>query len=314
MRRALVLAGLGVTVAGLGSSHAGPLATAPEAIPAASCLRKISLDLVHRGPTEAELAALAAGTALDTLADVYLGSPEFEAVVFDWYRSQFPPTAVTPPDVDVEEPSRIARHIVVNDLDYRTIVTGGFTIDATGAEQPRAERPAAGVLSTPHYLSAFVGRYRRSWSGRFLKEWGGIRLTPITLAPEDARDLSPTSLTVDPACAGCHADPVHGVDYLAAFAFCWDEHGDFAEGCVEPSASFLTVSGSGLAALGELVADSNEFKMTAINFFFEQLFGRPLAFGETALFIRASGAFHASGYQAKALIRNLVTSPEYCAQ
>src|SRR5204863_9619727 len=136
----------------------------------------------------------------------------------------------------------------------RTMMTGAFTVDAAFAEQPRTDRPAAGVIATPHYLSAFVGRYRRSWAGRFLKEWAGIRLTPVTLAPDDTRDLSPSSLTADPVRAGCHADPVHGVDYLASFAFCWDEHGDFAAGCVEPSASFLTVSGTGLAALGTLVA------------------------------------------------------------
>src|SRR5687767_10641542 len=49
------------------------------------CLRKMSLDLTHRGPTSVDMTRLAKNeTSLDKLADEYLASPEFAHVAFDW--------------------------------------------------------------------------------------------------------------------------------------------------------------------------------------------------------------------------------------
>jgi hypothetical protein len=305
----------GIALTGIAVSFAGPTDSTPVPIGNVQCLRKMSLDLTNRGPTPAEVTEIESGTVtLDAMADRYLASTEFSQVIYDWYRQQFPPTAITPMTVDVQEPARIARYIVLNDRDYRELVTGTFTVAADGSMQAITDRPAAGVITTPHYMSAYSGSFRRNWAGHFLKEWSGIVLEPVTLAPDDGRDLSPGSLLQDPNCAGCHGNPVSGVDHLASFALCYDATGARTATCATEAGSFLTRSGAGLAQLGTIVGESKEFKSQAVNFFYKRLMSRPLAKEEAEFYVSAAKAFTESGYKAKSLIKFLVTSDVYCAQ
>jgi hypothetical protein len=306
----------GLALSGIAVSFAGPTDSMPVSITETQCLRKMSLDLTNSGPTDAEIAELESGAVtLDAMADRYMATPQFSQVVFNWYRGQFPPTANTATGTDTEEPARIARYIVVNDHDYREIVNGTYTVAADGATvQQVTDRPTAGVISTTHYMSAYSGSFRRNWAGHFLKEWGGIVLTPVTLAPDDGRDLSPTSLLNDPQCSGCHGNPVYGVDHLAAFAQCYGATGALDPNCTTDAGSFLTRTGNGLTSLGTIVAESMEFKSQAINFFYQRLIGRQIAKEETEFYVEAAKAFTTSGYQAKKLIKFLVTSDVYCAQ
>ncbi len=296
---------------------ANPDATEPEPIADVLCLRKMSLDLTNRGPTEAEVADLESGNlTLDQFAESYMATPEFEQVVFDWYRSQFPPTELSEllTGIDLEEPSRIAQHIVLEDMDYRLLLTGDFTVTAEGVQEPSANGPAAGILSTQHYMSAFTGSFRRNWAGHFLKEWTPIVLTAVTLPDDDNTDLSPDSLMTNPLCEGCHASEIYGIDHLAPFAQCYDDSGLYVGDCVEPGGTFLTETGNDLASLGVIVTESKEYMATSVNFFFEKTFGRHMAVEEQDFYLARVAEFRANGYKAKSLIRTLVTSNEYCAR
>jgi len=297
----------------------GPESTAPEQISDVLCLRKLALDLTHRGPTEEELARIKSGeTTLAQMADQYLSSAEFTDVVTTWYRPQFPPTGISPEGVDIFEPSRIAQYIVVNNRDYRELLTGTYTVTPEGTVVDVVDRPAAGVLSTPHYMSAYVGSYRRNWAGHFLKEWTGIQLEAITLPPDvDPNNLDPQNLITDPLCSGCHGSAIYGIDYLAPFSFCYQEDGSYDSTCDESQKAqgkFLTAEGAGLPQLGTIVANSKEFRAQTANLFSWQLFGRQFAKQETDLYVSAARAFVDSGYSAKALVKHLVTSPHYCAR
>jgi len=297
-------------------TQAGPDATEPERISDVECLRKMSLDLTYQGPTEQDVADLESGAAtLADMADRYMAGDEFAAVVFDWYRQQFPQTETSPTDIDYEEPSRIAQYVVVGDRDYREVLTGDYTVGGQGDTGTVTDRPPAGVLTTQHYMSAYTGSFRRNWAGHFLKEWAGILLEPVTLPPEDeARDLSPDSLLTDPACSFCHANETFGVDFLAAFSQCYDEQGVYTPDCTEDnSGTFLLESGAGIQELGQIVAASNEFKSTTVNLFYKRLFGRLLAVQEAEFYSQAARELSDSGYSAKALIRFLVTSDQYCS-
>ncbi len=310
------IAGALICVAGF-TALANPNATEPEPIADVLCLRKMALDLTYRGPTDAEVADLESGTlSLEQLADSYMATPEFEQVVFDWYRSQFPPTELSKEidGLDVEEPSRIAQHIVLEDMDYRLLLTADFTIDAAGAEVPATNGPTAGIISTKHYMSAFSGSYRRNWAGHFLKEWTPIVLQAVTLPDDDDTDLSPDSLMTNPNCSGCHASEIYGIDYLAPFALCYDDDGNYQSDCAEAEAKFLTKDGAGIPALGAIVADSNEFMATSVNFFFKKLFGRSMAIEEQDFYLDRVAEFRDSGYKAKTLVKSIVTSKQYCAR
>jgi hypothetical protein len=291
-----------------------PTATTPQPISDIACLRKMSLDLTHRGPTAAELEKVKTKTAtLAQMADTYMASAEFSGVIFDWYRREFPPTSVTPAGVDTEEPARIVRHIVVNDLDFREVMTGNFTVGTDGVSSMQVGKPAAGVLSTRHYMSSAGGLYRRVWAGRFERQWTGIALTATSIPPGPI-DITREGIASNPACAGCHVHPVYGIDALAKFADCWDEDGTYDSACTPPDAMFLTRAGQGLPALGKLMAGSKEWKAQTVNFFFRIFFGRGLATSESEYYLGAAKTFESSGFRAKALIKHLVTSPAYCAR
>jgi len=294
-------------------SQAGADASAPEPIDEALCLRKMALDLAHRGPTAEELARLEAGSSsLADFADEYLSSEEFESVVANWYRAKFPPTGITPEGTDIAEPVRIATHIILSDMDYRNILTGTFTITPEGEMVEVSDRPAAGVLSTKHYMSAFSGSFRRNWAGHFLGEWGGIQLEAVSLPPDvNEDDLAPANLLENPACAGCHGDAVWGVDHLAGFAQCYEPDGSYRGG--ECSGNWLTEAGSDLQDLGRITATSKRFKAQTVNFFFEKLFGRHIAVQEADYYISAQAALAGSGFNARQLLKFMVTSDAYCA-
>jgi hypothetical protein len=290
-------------------------ATATTRVSDLVCARKMALDLTHNAVAAADLAKLARKElTLGALADQYLASTEFEAVAFDWMRSEFPPTASTTADTDVEEPARIMHHVLLADRDWREILTATYTVDAAGLEHPITDRAAAGIISTKYSLQSTVGSFRRNWAGRFERQFAGITLVAVTLPPGDMTDVSPDGLASNPNCAGCHVHPTYGIDSLAKFAACYDDDGARKPGCEDPEASFLLKTGRGLADLGRITAYTNEFKSQSINFFFKHLFGRDLAREEASFYKDAAQHFTASGFKARALIKYLVTSEAYCAR
>lgn len=279
------------------------------------CLRKMSLDLTHKAPANATMTSLANGTTtLDKVADEYLASPEFAAVAFDWMRQEFSPTALTTAETDIEEPARLMQHVLLNDRDWREILTATYTVDVAGVEHEITDRPAAGILSTRYSLQSTVGSFRRNWAGRFERQFAGITLVAVTLPPGDMTDVTPDGLASNPNCAGCHVHPTYGIDPLAKFAECYGEDGLRIAGCVDPEGSFLLSSGRGLPDLGKIAANTKEFKSQSVDFFFKRLFGRDLAREEAAFYSEAASVFATSGYHARALIKHLVTSEAYCSR
>jgi hypothetical protein len=279
------------------------------------CARKMSLDLTHGSPSAEDLAAIGSGDlTLEKLADQYLSSAEFEAVSFDWMRSEFPPTASTTAETDIEEPARLMHYILMNDRDWREVMTATYTVTTAGAEAAIVDRPAAGIISTRYSLQSTFGSFRRNWAGRLERQFAGITLVAVTLPAGDMTDVSPDGLAGNPNCAGCHVHPTYGLDPLAKFAECYGEDGLRKAGCTDPEGSFLLQTGRGLPDLGRIIANTNEFKSQSIDFFFKRLFGRDIAREESAFYSDAAKEFAASGYHARALIKYIVTSEGYCAR
>lgn len=286
---------------------------APAPLSPVACLRKMALDLTARGPGADEVAAVRSGARpLSALADQYLASPDFGAVLYDWMRERFAPGRDSPPKVDYEEPSRIARRIVLEDRDLRELVTADWTVGPNGAVAPVTGKPAAGVLSTQHLMSAEIGILRRRWAGRMVRDFTGIALSPATIPPDGDPDISRAALARNPSCMACHANPIFGLDGVATFTDCWRDDGTYKAGCKEPQGRFLGQPGVGLSELGRITAGSPELASQLVNLFAARLLGRPLAREETALYVQAVRVLQASGYRARPLLRFLVTSPAYC--
>jgi hypothetical protein len=204
--------------------------------------------------------------------------------------------------------------VIVDDRDLRELLTGSYTIGKDGKQTPQVGRPAAGVLSTPHYMTSALGLLRRNWAGRFQRQWTGIVLKAVSIADGDPVDVTRDGLAANPECAGCHVHPIYGIDFLAKHVDCWKEDGSYDSACVEPEAKFLTVGAKGLTALAQTTVASREWKAQMVGFFFRQLFGRGLATSEAGYYLEAAQAFETSGFRARALIKHLVTTPAYCAR
>lgn len=294
------------------AANAASADPAPTPISKVACLRKIALDLTNSAPSADDLAQLEAGAPLSDFVDKYLASPAFSQVVFDVFRGAFPPTAKVPDGADKEEPARIARHLVVNNLDYRDMVIGNYTVDGNGNVAP-AQGVASGILTTQTYLSAYTGIEYRNWSGQVLKGLAGIVLTPISEIPPGT-DATRGGLANNPACAGCHTNPLYGVDNVASFHDCYDDKGLPVAGCTNTATSFLGKPGSTIADLGKILAESAEWRAQAVQSFHRLFWGRPIGQNETSLYFKAEKAWTEGDFKPHALIRQTVLSAEYCAR
>lgn len=295
-----------------GAACEGNPAGQSEPLSTLACLRKFALDLTNRRPTDQEIADVQSGTkSLQDMADVYLATPQFSTVVLRWFLSEFEPTDLIPENADKEEPARLAQYLVTNDIDFRQLVTADYSIDGQGAKTTVAN--AAGILTTQAFLSAYTGNRNRNWSGHLLSSLTGIVLVPVQEVPPGV-DASREGLAAIPACAGCHVNPVYGVDFLAAFHDCHDDKGLPIAGCALQEKQFLGKTGKSLPDLGKILSDSVEWRATAIQTFYKQLGGRAMGKNEVDQYRAYEGAWEAAGYKPKALIKHIVTSPQYCAQ
>lgn len=304
------IASIALIAATTTSTHADPT---PAPLSPIACLRKMAMDLTNRAPSDDDFAALASGKPLSEFADQYIASPAFSQIMFDVFRGAFSPTESVPAGADTEEPARIARHLVVNDGDFRDMVVGNFTIDA-GGRVVAAAGVASGILTTQSYLSAYTGVEFRNWSGQVLKGLAGIVLIPVTEIPPGI-DSSPGGLAANPACAGCHTNPIFGVDNVASFHKCYDERGLPVSGCSPTgSTSFLGKTGSTITDLGQILAESVEWRAQAIQNFHRFFWGRGIGKNETSFYRRAEKAWLDAEYRPQALIKHAVLAPEYCAR
>lgn len=294
------------------AANASVADAAPTPISKKECLRKVALDLTNSAPSAEDLAALESGAPLSDFVDKYLATPAFAQIVFDIYRGAFPPTAKVPEGADKEEPARIARHLVVNNLDYRDLVVGNYTVDGNG-NVVAAQGVASGILTTQSYLSAYTGIAFRNWSGHLLKGLAGVVLTPISEIPPGV-DSSRGGLANNPACAGCHTNPLHGVDNVASFHDCYDDKGLPVAGCTNTPTQFLGKTGSTISDLGQILAASPEWRAEAIQSFHRMFWGRPIGQNETSLYFKAEKAWLDAEFKPQALIRQTVLSPEYCSR
>ena len=277
-----------------------------------ACLRKVALDLTGRAPTADELEALESGArSFDALIDGYLASPEFSQTAFEWFLVYFAPTQFTAADADVQEPARLAHHLVVEDRDFRELVTATYRIDARGSPVP-GPPDAAGVLSTRAFLSSYRGLEWRGWASMVLRRFADVTLAPVTVSGEV--DASREGLAANPVCAGCHQHPVYGLDKVGIFRDCYDREGHPIDGCTPVPTTFLGKSGATLPDLGRILAESQEWRSAMVRFFFARLFGRAMGKNETHFFWHAEDAWIRSGYRTRALVKSLVTLPEYCSR
>jgi hypothetical protein len=217
--------------------------------------------------------------------------------------------------VDNDEPARMAQYIVLNRRDYRELLTADYTVDKTGNRVMRPASEAAGVLSTPQFLTARYGLLRRGWASTVIRDFLGIRITAVVLPPNGNPDVGRAALAANPGCAGCHADKNYGIDLIASMADCYPKElgGQRDKACVDAQTNVLGRNVVGLPGLGREISTTSEFVSVAIGFFYERLYGRTLSSHESEFYARTASHFvETLHYDALGLIQYLATRNEFC--
>ncbi len=279
-----------------------------------ACLRKAALDLTERGPSAQEIDSVKSGAkSLGEVVDEYLSTPAFSDISLHWFLDKFEPTALVPASADKQEPARIAQYLITNDIDFRELVTAEYSVGTDMTRRPIGPT-AAGILSTQTYLSAYTGLENRNWGGQVIRGLTGVVLVPVSEVPDDI-DSSKPGLAANPACAGCHVNPIYGVDYAASFHDCYNDSGLPISGCVRQNDSqFLGQTGRTLADLGRILAASVEWRAMMIQTFYSNLGGRQIGKNETAQYRNYERQWIAADYKPKTLIKHIVTSSQYCSR
>lgn len=293
----------------ISAAYADPI---PTPISRVACLRKLAMDLTDKAPSDEDFAALASGKPLREFADQYIATAAFSQKMFDFFRGTYAPTDLVPDTADKEEPARIGRHVVVKNGDLRDMVAGNYTVDAAG-NVVAAPGVASGILTTQTYLSAYTGNEFRNWAGQVIKGLAGTVLIPVSEVP-DGVDSSRNGLASTPACAGCHTNPLHGVDKVAAFHDCYSVAGLPIAGCTPTQTTFLGKAGAAITDLGRILADSVEWRAASIQDFYRIFWGRGIGKNETSYYRSSEQALLDAGYKPQELIKHIVLSPEYCAR
>jgi hypothetical protein len=137
-----------------------------------AALRLSAEILINRDPTPAEMQTLTNGNfaTYQTLITSYLNTPAFQAEQLTYYQDLFGmsgQTNTTFPDINYDEPANLATYLVVNNQDFRQVLTATYCVNDSMQQIPcsafsnpaDATTQAAGVLTTRAFLQNAAGPF-----------------------------------------------------------------------------------------------------------------------------------------------------------
>jgi len=330
-------------------------------------LIRLSVDLRGVHPSEEELLAIEADLDLyDQYVDRYLADPRFLDRVEEILntrmltrdgRTYFDPgqAGLVVSDADVadsvgDEPLKLARHIVDNDLPWSELVLADYTMadpvlaamwdlehegEGWATARYRDGRPHAGVLTMTttwlRYPSAGVNanRHRANAVSRILL-CDDYLARPVSFERSQIDAITtgdPEQVIADtPTCQSCHSS----LDPLAAhfFGFWWDtEDAGLDEGTLyrpedenlwrdhaDREPGFYGHPTADIQDLAGMIAEDPRFADCAVETFFEGLTQRRTTDADWEELALHRNAFSESNQHVKTLVRSIVLSPEYRAR
>lgn len=278
-------------------------------------LVKIAQDLVGRPPTEAEVKQLDAGAPLSKLVDQYLDGQEFRDFYFRRVRLLLESRGG---DAD-DEPVRLWCYVAFNDRPFKEILTADYTVDAQLRKQDRpAYHGKTGLLTMKGFIKGKPGLPHFNYAALVTEKFLGYvyEVPPSVVAMRDGitavATTSPTS-----ACYSCHKV----LTPLAYQRMAWDDDGNY-----KPTQGSKTVDdtdrglvpsypyrGKGMEAFALQAVNKERFLRTILQTHFVWYFGREMrhAEDERGLYKKLWDNAHQSNFSLRAMLRTLMTSPEY---
>ena len=279
-------------------------------------LVKLALDLVGRPPTNQEVAELANGIPLLELTDRYLDSQEFRDFYFHRIRLNLESQGTEIQD----EPVRLWSYIAFNDRPFQEILTAEYSVDSRMQKTERSrEHGKTGLLTMPGFIQGKPGlphyNYAAQVSMLFL---GFVYEVPAEIVEQ--REGVTALGTTDPnsVCYSCHKI----LTPLAFQRMNWSDEGKYRianedglpiDASDQNAAEDYPFPGNGMEAFAAQAVKKERFLRTMINTHINFYFGRPMRFrqDERVLYKQLWDSTVRSNFKVRALIREIVSSPEY---
>jgi hypothetical protein len=279
-------------------------------------LAKLTLDLLGRAPTPAELDRLAQGAGLEHLVDSFLDSAEFRDFYFHRVRLYMESQGTSLQD----EPARLWSYIAFNDRPFQEILTAEYTVDENFQRLSRPDyHGKTGVLTTKGFIDGKPGlphyNYAAQVSMLFL---GYVYEVPPEIVEQ--REGVTALGTADPnsSCYSCHKI----LTPLSFQRLNWTDAGEYRttdeDGLAIDATDQAVVDeypfkGNGLEAFATQAVKKERFVRTIINTHVDFYFGRQMDHRdqERALYKRLWDHVHGHDFKLRSLIKAIVTSPEY---
>jgi len=279
-------------------------------------LVKIAQDLVGRTPSAEELKRLEEGATLASFVNQYLDGEEFREFYFRRIRLVLESHGSETDD----EPTRLWCYVVFNDRPFKEILTADYTVDRNLQRQPRpAHHGKTGLLTMKGFIDGKPGLPHFNYAAVVCEKFLGYAFeVPATIVTQREGATAASTTHPDSTCYSCHKI----LTPLAFQRLKWADDGTFREkdekGApidatdrnVVPSYPF---KGEGMEAFALGAQNKERFIRTMIQTHFIFYFGREMRHEdeERVLYRRLWDNAAANNYSIRALLREMLTCPEY---
>lgn len=279
-------------------------------------LVKVAQDLVARPPNADELARADGGATLEQMIDAYLESPEFADFYFRRVRLYLESHG-TPEE---DEPARLWTRVALNDLPFQEILTADYTVNEKLEALPRpAYHGRTGLLTMPGFIKGKPGLPHFNYAAQVAEKFLGYVFEVPPEIVEQREGLTAIS-TTNPGtvCYSCHKT----LTPLAFQRLHWDDNGVYRthdergaplDASDQGLAPTYPYRGDGMEAFAAAAQKKERFIRTMIDTHVNFYFGRSMRWDkdERGLYRKLWDAAEGSGFKIKAVIRAIMTSPEY---
>ncbi|MBC7792183.1 MAG: hypothetical protein H7Z43_00620 [Clostridia bacterium] len=279
-------------------------------------LVKLAADLVSRGPTQAEVNAIADGSVtIDQQIDTYMASTEFRNTILHRMRLRTQSDGSELGD----QAARLWTYLFTTGVSFEDLLIGEYDVDASFQQQPRPDyHGKTGVLTMKGYLVGKQGLPHYNYAARVLTDFIGY---VFEVPPEvvQMRFGSTPSGTVDPnsLCFQCH-------NLLTPLSYQrrrWTDEGDYVSADVaglpvdqtdNELVSNYPFKGDGLEAFAVQAVKKEKFIRHTINAEFDMLMKRLMRADddERVIYKQLFDALTTTG-DLRASLKIILTSSQY---
>ena len=279
-------------------------------------LVKITQDLLGRTPNEDELQRLEKGAALGTFVDQFLESQEFK----DFYFHRIRLVLESHGSDSDDEPTRLWSYIAFNDKPFKEILTADYTVDKKMQRQTRAAYYGkTGLLTMKGFIDGKPGLPHFNYPAIVCEKFlGYIFEVPASIVAMREGATAASTTSPESTCFSCHKILTPLAYQRTKFTDEGvfrdkDDKGKLVDATDHNLVPSYPFKGEGMEAFAVQAQNKERFIRTMIQTHFVFFFGREMRYedSERVLYKRLWETANKSNFSIRALLRTMLTSPEY---